>query len=216
MPRAGRRTFCARGPGGGSRKGPTARPEATGARLDQPRPQRRAALGAWRPASGPLCRERGQSQSPPCGRGVGVRQDVLHAFPQLYHCRVLPPGAHGEARLSGRKRQRAVVLYAPGNRCVRRACFASIAGKLTFCSNAPADPLRLDGGGQTPNISCREVRQLKNSKSYDSSPLEQWRIPAQAGIRHHSSSNQKLGPFLRRSHHEPNETSIAPGAHRAL
>jgi hypothetical protein len=43
------------------------------------------------------------------------------------HFRVLTTFAHVESRLSGRKRQRAVVFYAPVNLCDRRACSASVA-----------------------------------------------------------------------------------------
>src|SRR6266705_5546555 len=43
------------------------------------------------------------------------------------HFRVLTKFAHVESRLSGRKRQREVVFYAPVNLCDRRACFASVA-----------------------------------------------------------------------------------------
>jgi len=59
-------------------------------------------------------------------------------------------------------------------------------------------------------------RQLKNSGPRASDPLEQGGMSARAEIRHHSSSNQKPVPFLRRSHDEPNETFVVPGAHQPL
>jgi hypothetical protein len=40
---------------------------------------------------------------------------------------VLTKFAHVESRLSGRKRQREAVFYAPVNLCGRRACSASVA-----------------------------------------------------------------------------------------
>src|SRR5215510_12037791 len=43
------------------------------------------------------------------------------------HFRVLTKFAHVESRLSGRKRQREGVFYAPVNLCDRRACSASVA-----------------------------------------------------------------------------------------
>src|SRR5262249_38520398 len=43
------------------------------------------------------------------------------------HFSMLTKFAHVESRLSGRKRQREVVFYAPVNLCDRRACSTSVA-----------------------------------------------------------------------------------------
>src|SRR5437016_14617292 len=54
----------------------------------------------------------------------------LKALPLLSlqrHFRVLTKFAHVESRLSGHKRQREVVFYAPVNLCARRACSTSVA-----------------------------------------------------------------------------------------
>src|SRR5712691_6168069 len=48
-------------------------------------------------------------------------------LPLQRHFSVLTKFAHVESRLSGHKRQREVVFYAPVNLCDRRACSASVA-----------------------------------------------------------------------------------------
>jgi hypothetical protein len=49
------------------------------------------------------------------------------------HFRMLTEFAHVESRLSGRKRQREGVFYAPVNLCDRRPCSTSVAvGLKTF------------------------------------------------------------------------------------
>jgi hypothetical protein len=60
------------------------------------------------------------------------------------------------------------------------------------------------------------LSQLKNSRPLAGRPLKQGGMSAQAEMRHHRSSHQKPVPFLRRSHDEPNHTSVVPGAHRPL
>jgi hypothetical protein len=57
------------------------------------------------------------------------------------------------------------------------------------------------------------LSQLKNASPCASCPLEPGRMSARADMRHHSGSHQKPVPFLRRSHDEPNEASVVPGAH---
>ena len=53
------------------------------------------------------------------------------------HFRVLTKFAHVESRLSGRKRQRKVVFYAPVNLCDRRPCSTSVAVGLAAWSLSP-------------------------------------------------------------------------------
>src|SRR5262245_61247628 len=52
---------------------------------------------------------------------------VLTVITLQRHFRVLTKFAHVESQLSGRKRQREGVFYAPVNLCDRRACSASVA-----------------------------------------------------------------------------------------
>src|SRR5262249_35620322 len=57
------------------------------------------------------------------------------------HFRALTIFAHVESRLSGRKRPREVVFYAPLNLCDRRACSASVAvGLEVSCQEAIPPP----------------------------------------------------------------------------
>jgi len=77
------------------------------------------------------------------------------------------------------------------------------------------DP-HLSTGIQSWHVVGNLLRQLKNSRPQASGHLEQGGMSAWTEIRHHSNSHQKPDPFLRRSHDEPNHTSVVPGAHRPL
>ena len=58
---------------------------------------------------------------------AGYYAGYYDKIPLQRHFRVLTKFAHVESRLSGHKRQREVVFYAPVNLCARRACSTSVA-----------------------------------------------------------------------------------------
>jgi hypothetical protein len=58
---------------------------------------------------------------------AGRWDEIMMGVTLQRHLRVLTKFAHVESRLSGHKRQREVVFYAPVNLCARRACSTSVA-----------------------------------------------------------------------------------------
>src|SRR5262245_57102899 len=78
-------------------------------------------VAAWRNSSRKLV------NAPASAVYRSILSHVLDALSLQRHFRVLTKFAHVESQLSGRKRQREAVFYAPVNLCDRRLCSTSVA-----------------------------------------------------------------------------------------
>src|SRR5262245_1636110 len=92
----------------------------------------------------------GYHQAPPAERVVVYVRDAGQAKPHLEHnplslqrhFGVLTKFAHVESQLSGRKRQREAVCYAPVYHCDRRPCSTSVAVGLSLLGTCYTTPGR--------------------------------------------------------------------------